>query len=68
MIYGHLSCSWILFLIFNNRKIAEFKGVYDEKKNKTVLKQKLVLNTSADVCMLSVSICFQFQFLYIFWF
>ena len=30
-----------IFLIFNNRKIAEFKGLYDEKKTKTVLKQKL---------------------------
>ena len=35
MIYGDLSCSQ-LFLIFNNRKITEFKVLYDEKKTKTV--------------------------------
>ena len=74
MIYGHLSCSRILFLIFNNRKIAEFKELYDEEKNKNCVKpetetykvQKPVSNTSADLCTLSVSICFQFHFLYIF--
>ena len=74
MIYGHLSCSQNLFLIINYRKIAEFKGLYDEKKNKNCLKaetetykvQKPVPNTSADLCPLSVSICFLFQFLYIF--
>ena len=54
MIYGHLSCSRIFFLIFNNHKIAEFKGLYDEKKKtkncvkaetKTYKEQKLVPNT-----------------------
>ena len=73
MIYGQMSYSRIFFLIFNNRKIAEFKG-YDEQKNKNCVKaetetykvQKPGPNTSADLCTLSVSICFQFQFLYIF--
>ena len=44
------------------------------KKNKNCVKaetktykvQKPVPNTSADLCTLSVSICFQFQFLYMF--
>ena len=31
MIYGDLSCSQI-FLIINNRKITESKGLYDEKE------------------------------------
>ena len=62
------------FLIINNRKITESKGLYDEKKNKNCVKaetktykvQKLAPNTSADLCTLSVSICFQFHFLYMF--
>ena len=73
MIYeDYLSCSRI-FLIINNRKITESKGLYDEKKQncvkaetKTYKVQKPVPNTSANLCTLSVSICFQFNFLYIF--
>ena len=34
MIYGELSCSQIFFFIFNNCKITELKGLYDEKKQK----------------------------------
>ena len=69
MIYGQLSCSRIFLLIFNHRKIAEFKGLYDEKKTyvycvkaetETYIVQKPVPNTPADLCTLSVSICFQF--------
>ena len=33
MIYGDLSYSRIFF-DFNNHKITEFKGLYDEKKQK----------------------------------
>ena len=64
MIYGHLSCPRIFFLIFNNRKIAKFKGLYDEKKTKaeteTYKVQKPVPNTSADLCTLRYAFSFSF--------
>ena len=56
MIYGDLSCSRIFFDCKSSVKA----------ETKTYKVQKPVPNTSADLCTLSVSIWFQFQFLYIF--
>ena len=61
------------FLIINNRKITSLKDYMMRKikncvkaETKTYKVQKPIPNTSADLCTLSVSICLQFQFLYMF--
>ena len=36
MIYGEICLAHKYFLIINNSKITESKGLYDEKKTKTV--------------------------------
>ena len=64
MIYGDLSCR--IFLIFNNRKISEFKGLYVEKKKNFVKAETETAIKCKNRSPTHQLICVRCQFQYVF--